>query len=53
MDDFGGSKVRIVEHKFRLSLAELLDESRVVPISVYGDLDVEITGIQHDSRGVL
>ncbi|KAG2315399.1 hypothetical protein Bca52824_018521 [Brassica carinata] len=52
LDDFGGSKVRVVEPKFRLSLAELLDESRVVPISVYGDLDVEITGIQHDSRGV-
>ncbi|KAG2301561.1 hypothetical protein Bca52824_030212 [Brassica carinata] len=44
--------VRIVEPKFRLSFAELLDESRVVPISVYGDLDVEITGIQQDSRGV-
>ncbi|KAF3560770.1 hypothetical protein DY000_02012303 [Brassica cretica] len=52
LDDFGGSKARIVEPKFRLSLAELLDESKVVPISVYGDLDVEITGIQHDSRGV-
>lgn len=52
LDDFGASKVRIVEPKFKLSLAELLDESKVVPISVYGDLDVEITGIQHDSRGV-
>ena len=52
LDDFGGSKARIVEPKFRLSLAELLDESKVVPISVYGDLDVDITGIQHDSRGV-
>ncbi|CAN8245492.1 unnamed protein product [Cochlearia groenlandica] len=52
LDDFGGSKARIVEPKFKLSLAELLDESKVVPISVYGDLDVEITGIQHDSRGV-
>ncbi|KFK30598.1 hypothetical protein AALP_AA6G002400 [Arabis alpina] len=52
LDDFAVSKVRIVEPKFKLSLAELLDESRVVPISVYGDLDVEITGIQQDSRGV-
>ncbi|CAH8382634.1 unnamed protein product [Eruca vesicaria subsp. sativa] len=52
LDHFGESKARIVEPKFRLSLAELLDESKVVPISVYGDLDVEITGIQHDSRGV-
>ncbi|CAA0312627.1 unnamed protein product [Arabidopsis thaliana] len=52
LDDFGESKARIVEPKFKMSLAELLDESKVVPISVYGDLDVEITGIQHDSRGV-
>ncbi|XP_010473617.1 PREDICTED: uncharacterized protein LOC104753037 [Camelina sativa] len=52
LDDFGESKVRIVEPKFKMSLAELLDESKVVPISVYGDLDVDITGIQQDSRGV-
>lgn len=51
-DDFGEAKVRIVEPKFKMSLAELLDESKVVPISVYGDLDVDITGIQHDSRVV-
>ncbi|KAK7399202.1 hypothetical protein VNO78_10381 [Psophocarpus tetragonolobus] len=44
------SKVRIVEGKFRMSLAELLDESKVVPVSVSGDLEIEITGIQHDSR---
>uniref|UniRef100_A0A7N0V671 UDP-N-acetylmuramoyl-L-alanyl-D-glutamate--2,6-diaminopimelate ligase MurE homolog, chloroplastic n=1 Tax=Kalanchoe fedtschenkoi TaxID=63787 RepID=A0A7N0V671_KALFE len=49
-DSFGKSKARIVEPKFRITLAELLDESRVVPISVYGNLEVEITGIQHDSR---
>ncbi|XVF52915.1 hypothetical protein PTKIN_Ptkin05aG0056500 [Pterospermum kingtungense] len=52
LDSFGKSKVRIVEPKFKMSLAELLDESKVVPISVYGDLEVEITGIQHDSRVV-
>ncbi|KAK0586541.1 hypothetical protein LWI29_008644 [Acer saccharum] len=51
-DSFGRSKTRIVEPKFRMSLAELLDESKVVPVSVYGDLEVEITGIQHDSRVV-
>ncbi|XP_031278374.1 UDP-N-acetylmuramoyl-L-alanyl-D-glutamate--2,6-diaminopimelate ligase MurE homolog, chloroplastic [Pistacia vera] len=51
-DSFGKSKARIVEPKFRMSLAELLDESKVVPVSVYGDLEVEITGIQHDSRVV-
>ncbi|CAJ2676568.1 unnamed protein product [Trifolium pratense] len=44
------SKARIVEPKFKMSLAELLDESKVVPISVYGNLEVEISGIQHDSR---
>ncbi|PPS11242.1 hypothetical protein GOBAR_AA09404 [Gossypium barbadense] len=50
LDSFGKSKVRIVEPKFKMSLAELLDESKVVPVSVYGDIEVEITGIQHDSR---
>ncbi|XWS61764.1 hypothetical protein CRYUN_Cryun07bG0153600 [Craigia yunnanensis] len=35
-----------------MSLAELLDECKVVPVYVYGDLEVEITGIQHDSRVV-
>ncbi|KAM3396778.1 UDP-N-acetylmuramoyl-L-alanyl-D-glutamate-2,6-diaminopimelate ligase MurE, chloroplastic isoform X1 [Capsicum galapagoense] len=49
-DEYGKVKPRIVEPKFRMSLAELLDESRVVPISVYGDLEVDISGIQHDSR---
>ncbi|NP_001266012.1 hop-interacting protein THI138 isoform X1 [Solanum lycopersicum] len=49
-DEYGKAKPRIAEPKFRMSLAELLDESRVVPVSVYGDLEVEISGIQHDSR---
>ena len=49
-DSFGKIKSRIVEPKFRMSLAELLDESKVVPLSISGDLEVEITGIQHDSR---
>ncbi|KAK9147483.1 hypothetical protein Scep_006240 [Stephania cephalantha] len=51
-DSYGKTRARIVEPKFRMSLAELLDESRVVPVSVYGNLEVEITGIQHDSREV-
>ncbi|KAL6986262.1 hypothetical protein U1Q18_019630 [Sarracenia purpurea var. burkii] len=51
-DSFGKTKARIVEPKFRMTLAELLDESKVVPLSVYGNLEVEITGIQHDSRVV-
>ena len=49
-DSYGKTKARIIEPKFKISLAELLDESKVVPVSVYGDLEVEITGIQHDSR---
>ncbi|RZB94745.1 Protein ALBINO OR PALE-GREEN 13 isoform B [Glycine soja] len=49
-DSYGKTKVRIVEGKFKMSLAELLDESKVVPVSVSGDLEIEITGIQHDSR---
>lgn len=49
-DSYDKSMARIVEPKFKISLAELLDESKVVPVSVYGDLEVEITGIQHDSR---
>ncbi|KAM0949507.1 putative acid--amino-acid ligase (peptide synthase) [Dioscorea sansibarensis] len=52
LDSLGRSRDRIVEPKFTMSLAELLDESRVVPLAVYGDLDVVITGIQHDSREV-
>ncbi|EEF51199.1 UDP-n-acetylmuramoylalanyl-d-glutamate--2,6-diaminopimelate ligase, putative [Ricinus communis] len=51
-DSYGKGKTVIVEPKFRMSLAELLDESKVVPVSVAGDLEVEITGIQHDSRMV-
>ncbi|KAG9441292.1 hypothetical protein H6P81_017146 [Aristolochia fimbriata] len=51
-DHYGKPKVRIVEPKFKMTLAELLDESRVVPVSVYGNIDVTITGIQHDSREV-
>lgn len=52
LDGLESSRARIVEPKFRMTLAELLDESRVVPVLVYGDLEVVITGIQHDSREV-
>jgi hypothetical protein len=41
------------EPTYRMTLGELLDEARVTPISVEGDLEVEITGIQHDSRQVI
>ena len=40
------------EPVYRMTLGELLDEARVTPISVEGDLDVELRGIQHDSRQV-
>lgn len=50
LETLGKSKTRIIEPKFKMSLAELLDESKVVPVSVYGNLEVEISGIQHDSR---
>ncbi|KAI3850549.1 hypothetical protein MKX03_003985 [Papaver bracteatum] len=51
-DNYGKTKPRILEPKFKMTLAELLDESRVVPISVYGNLEIEITGVAHDSREV-
>ncbi|XP_038971299.1 UDP-N-acetylmuramoyl-L-alanyl-D-glutamate--2,6-diaminopimelate ligase MurE homolog, chloroplastic-like [Phoenix dactylifera] len=40
------------EHKHRMTLAELLDRSGVLPVSVYGNLDVSVAGIQHDSREI-
>ncbi|XP_051119003.1 UDP-N-acetylmuramoyl-L-alanyl-D-glutamate--2,6-diaminopimelate ligase MurE homolog, chloroplastic [Andrographis paniculata] len=51
-DEFGKTKARVVDPKFRMSLAELLDESKVVPVSVFGDLEVGISGVSHDSRVV-
>ncbi|KAJ3681907.1 hypothetical protein LUZ60_014480 [Juncus effusus] len=54
IDVFGLStqRVRILEPKFSMTLAELLDESKVVPVSVKGDLEVAITGVQNDQRDV-
>ncbi|XP_020587644.1 uncharacterized protein LOC110029614 isoform X2 [Phalaenopsis equestris] len=52
LESLGKSKSQILEPKFRMTLAELLDESRIVPLSVYGNLDVLIAGIQHDPREV-
>ncbi|XP_024517730.1 UDP-N-acetylmuramoyl-L-alanyl-D-glutamate--2,6-diaminopimelate ligase MurE homolog, chloroplastic [Selaginella moellendorffii] len=42
----------IKEPRFKMTLTELLDEAKVVPLSVEGDLDVIISGIHHDSRQV-
>ncbi|XP_024364396.1 UDP-N-acetylmuramoyl-L-alanyl-D-glutamate--2,6-diaminopimelate ligase MurE homolog, chloroplastic [Physcomitrium patens] len=43
----------MMEPTYRMTLAELLDEARVTPVAVEGNLDIEITGIQHDSRLVI
>ncbi|KAE8732423.1 Acid-amino acid ligase, isoform 2 [Hibiscus syriacus] len=48
----GETEVKILEPKFKMSLAELLEKSKVVPLSVYGDLEVEVTSTQQDSREV-
>lgn len=45
--------VPISEPDFKMTLSMLLNESRVHPISVAGDLDIVITGIQHDSREII
>ncbi|XP_073101830.1 UDP-N-acetylmuramoyl-L-alanyl-D-glutamate--2,6-diaminopimelate ligase MurE homolog, chloroplastic isoform X2 [Elaeis guineensis] len=47
------TRAPILEPEFRMTLAELIDESGVAPVSVYGDMEVLITGIQNDSRKVI
>ncbi|KAG0474624.1 hypothetical protein HPP92_014310 [Vanilla planifolia] len=42
-----------LEPLFPISLGELLQQSRLDPLTVYGDLNVRISGIQHDSREVV
>ncbi len=51
-DDDGEEDEEMSEPHYRMTLGELLDEARVTPISIEGDLDADITGIQHDSRQV-
>jgi hypothetical protein len=46
------SQARMSNSLFGMSLNPFLDERKVVPMSVYANLDVDITGIQHDSRFV-
>lgn len=43
---------QIKEPAYYMTLSELLDEARVVPILVDGDQDVEITGIQYESHHI-
>lgn len=52
LDDCVGSRSHVMEPEFKTTLAKLMDESRVRPVSLYGDLEVLITGIQNDSRKV-
>ncbi|XP_029123374.1 UDP-N-acetylmuramoyl-L-alanyl-D-glutamate--2,6-diaminopimelate ligase MurE homolog, chloroplastic isoform X2 [Elaeis guineensis] len=52
LDNGIGSRAQVIEPEFKTTLAELMDESRVRPVSLYGDLEVLITGIQNDSRKV-
>ncbi|KAL0927179.1 hypothetical protein M5K25_001342 [Dendrobium thyrsiflorum] len=52
LESLGKSRNQILEPKFSMTLAELLDDSRVVPLSVYGNLEVLITEIQHDPKEV-
>ncbi|KAK7317289.1 hypothetical protein RJT34_01382 [Clitoria ternatea] len=49
-DGYGKSEARILEANFRMSLAEFLVESKIVPVHAYGDLENKITRIHHDSR---
>ncbi|KAL3681442.1 hypothetical protein R1sor_024398 [Riccia sorocarpa] len=49
-DELLGEEELSREPVYKMTLAELLDEAKVTPLRVEGDLDVEITGIQHDSR---
>lgn len=51
-DVFGKERIPVREPKFSMTLAELLDESKVVPVLVNGDLEVSITGVQTDPREV-
>lgn len=52
-DDADDAEEVVAEPTYQMTLGELLDEARVTPMSIEGDLDVEITGIQHDSRQVI
>ncbi|KAH0459247.1 hypothetical protein IEQ34_012061 [Dendrobium chrysotoxum] len=51
-ESLGKRMSHILEPKFSMTLAELLDDSRVVPLPVYGNLEVLITELQHDHKEV-
>lgn len=48
-EKLGLEGARIRQPAFRMTLAELLDESKLVPVAVTGDQDVALAGVQHDA----
>ncbi|KAG8092462.1 hypothetical protein GUJ93_ZPchr0012g19942 [Zizania palustris] len=48
-DELGLEGARIRYPAFRMTLAELLDESKLVPVAVTGDQDVALAGVQRDA----
>ncbi|KAK4768932.1 hypothetical protein SAY86_027082 [Trapa natans] len=50
IDCYMKAQAEIVEPRIKMSLGELLEHSKIVPVSVFGNMEVQITGIQHDSR---
>uniref|UniRef100_A0ACD5TMQ5 Uncharacterized protein n=2 Tax=Avena sativa TaxID=4498 RepID=A0ACD5TMQ5_AVESA len=52
-DELGLEGPRIRHPAFRMTLAELLDESKLVPLAVTGDQDVALAGVQSDASLVV
>lgn len=48
-DEVGLEGARVRYPAFRVTLAELLDESKLVPVAVTGDQDVALAGVQRDA----
>lgn len=48
-EELGLEGARMRQPAFRMTLAELLDESKLVPVAVTGDQDVALAGVQRDA----
>ncbi|RLN39876.1 hypothetical protein C2845_PM01G20790 [Panicum miliaceum] len=48
-EELGLEGGRMRQPAFRMTLAELLDESKLVPVAVTGDQDVALAGVQSDA----
>ncbi|KAG2539528.1 hypothetical protein PVAP13_9NG479700 [Panicum virgatum] len=48
-EELGLEGARMRQPAFRMTLAELLDESKLVPVAVTGDQDVALAGVQSDA----